>query len=91
MTKAEFIKELKENAGLPSIAVAEAAFESLFDIIKKELASGEKVAISGFGTFSVAERAARKGRNPQTGEEINIAASKGVKFSAGKGLKDKLK
>ena len=60
MTKAEFVKELKEKAGLPTNAAAEAAYEGVFDIIKKEVAKGEKIAISGFGSFSVAERAAKK-------------------------------
>jgi len=90
MTKAELIQKLKTDAGLQSNAAAEAAFDSLFSIIKNELASGEKVAITGFGTFSVAARAERKGRNPQTGKEISIPASKGVKFSPGKNLKESI-
>ena len=91
MTKQELIQALKQNAGLPTLASAEAAYDALFSIIKKELAAGDKIAISGFGSFSVAERAARKGRNPRTGAEITIPASKAVKFSAGKAFKDALK
>ena len=91
MTKQEILQALKKEAGLPTLASAEAAYESLFALIKKELAAGEKVAISGFGSFAVAERAARKGRNPRTGEEITIPASKAVKFTAGKAFKDALK
>ena len=56
--------------------------------VPKELAKGKPVQLIGFGTFDVSKRAARKGRNPQTGEEIKIAASKNVKFKAGKALKD---
>jgi len=88
MTKADIIKQLKAEAGLPSNAAAEAAFDSIFSILKSELASGEKVNITGFGSFSVADRAERKGRNPQTGEEVVIPARKAVKFTPGKGLKD---
>ena len=58
------------------------------DVIKNELANGEKVALVGFGTFEVRERAARKGRNPQTGAEIEIAAAKAPAFKAGKDFKE---
>ena len=64
------------------------AVDAVFDAISEALRQGEKVQIIGFGNFKVRERAARKGRNPQTGEEINIAASKVPAFRPGKGLKE---
>jgi len=71
-------------------ADASKAISALFDSIQDTLSQGEKVAIPGFGTFEVADRPARQGRNPQTGAAIEIAASKAAKFKAGKGLKDAL-
>ena len=68
-----------------------AAVEAVFESIKDTLGEGEKVQIIGFGNFEVRDRAARKGRNPQTGEEIQIAASKVPAFKAGKALKDAVK
>jgi DNA-binding protein HU-beta len=67
---------------------AETALKSVTAGISGALAQGDSVTLVGFGTFSVSERAARTGRNPQTGEPLQIAASKGVKFKAGKALKD---
>ena len=67
---------------------AEAAVNAVLASITDALAEGDKVALVGFGTFEVAERAAREGRNPLTGEKITIAASKNPKFKAGKALKD---
>ena len=67
---------------------AEAALKAFIDVVSAELKKGEKVQLVGFGTFEVAERAAREGRNPQTGETMTIAASKNPKFKAGKALKD---
>jgi len=90
MTKAEFVKKLKEEAGLVTLAQAEAAYEKLFSIIAGTLKSGDSVAISGFGSFKTVKRAARKGRNPRTGQEIKIPASTAVKFTAGKALKESL-
>jgi DNA-binding protein HU-beta len=90
MTKAEVVKKLKEQAGLATLAQAEAAYENLFAIIGSTLQKGDAIAISGFGTFKVVKRAARKGRNPRTGKEIQIPASKAVKFTPGKALKDSL-
>ena len=90
MTKAEFVKALKEQAGLATLAQAEAAFESLFGIIKTSLKKGDAVSISGFGSFKVVQRKARKGRNPRTGKEIKIPASKTAKFTPGKALKEAL-
>lgn len=90
MTKADIVKTLKEEAGLATLAQAEAAYEKLFALIGTSLKNGDDVSISGFGSFKVVNRAARKGRNPQTGQEIQIAASKAVKFTPGKALKDSL-
>jgi DNA-binding protein HU-beta len=90
MTKADIVKTLKEQAGLASQAQAQAAFETLFGTIADALKQGEAVRISGFGTFSVVERKARKGRNPQTGKDIQIPARRGLKFTVGKALKDSL-
>ncbi|WP_301109437.1 HU family DNA-binding protein, partial [Sporosarcina sp.] len=67
------------------------AVEAVFDTIQSTLANGDKVQLIGFGNFEVRERAARKGRNPQSGEEIEIAASKVPAFKAGKALKDAVK
>ena len=67
---------------------AEAAVSAVIDVIGETLKDGEKVAIVGFGSFEVKERPARKARNPRTGEEIEIAASKAPAFKAGKALKD---
>ena len=71
-----------------SKADAAKAVDAVFDSITAALAAGEEVRLVGFGTFAVAERAASKGRNPRTGEVIDIPASKQPKFKAGKGLKD---
>lgn len=71
-------------------ADASKMISALFDSIQDALRQGDKVAIPGFGTFEVADRPARQGRNPQTGATIEIAASKAAKFKAGKGLKDAL-
>ena len=90
MTKAELVKNLKEQAGLPTQAQAEAAYEKLFALIGASLKNGDAVSISGFGSFKVVDRAARKGRNPRTGQEIDIPASRAVKFTPGKALKDSL-
>jgi DNA-binding protein HU-beta len=90
MTKAELVKTLKEKASLATLAQAEAAYDGLFTILAKTLKKGDTVAISGFGSFKVVERKARKGRNPRTGEEIQIAAGKAVKFTPSKALKESL-
>ena len=89
MTKAELIESVASKVDLPR-AVAERAVNTMFDDIVDALKRGEKVNVSGFGTFSVSERKARTGRNPKTGESIEIAASKAAKFKAGKTLKDSL-
>jgi len=89
MTKVEIIEKMAKDAGV-SKAAAQKALDSFIDSIKKTLKKGNKVTLIGFGTFSVGKRAARKGRNPQTGEVIKIKASKAPKFKAGKAFKDAL-
>jgi len=90
MTKAEFVKILKEKAGLATLAQAEAAYGSIFGIIKTALKAGDVVSIAGFGSFKPVQRKARKGRNPRTGKEMQIPASKTAKFTPGKALKESL-
>ncbi len=90
MNKAELIQEVAAKADL-KVKEAEALLDAMMATTSEALANGDKVAITGFGTFSVSERKARKGRNPQTGKEIRIPASKSPRFTAGKALKDALK
>ncbi|MDT8441008.1 MAG: HU family DNA-binding protein [Desulfuromonadales bacterium] len=87
MTKADLVNAIAEKAGL-SKADAEKALKAMTDAVEEALKAGEKVSLVGFGTFSVGERAAREGKNPQTGAKIKIAAAKVPKFKAGKALKD---
>ena len=87
MNKAELIAAVAEKAEL-SKKDAEKAVKALTDVISEELVKGEKIQLVGFGTFEVSERAAREGRNPKSGEIMNIPASKTPKFKAGKALKD---
>jgi DNA-binding protein HU-beta len=87
MTKAEFVAKVAEELEVPKTVAAETV-DAFLKVTIDLLKAGDKVTFPGFGTFEVAERAARKGRNPQTGAELNIAASKSGKFSAGKGLKN---
>ena len=89
MNKTELVAAVAEQAGL-SKKDAEAAVKAFTDVVAEELKKGEKVQLVGFGTFEVAEREAREGRNPRTGETMTIAASKSPKFKAGKALKDSL-
>jgi DNA-binding protein HU-beta len=89
MTKSDLIAAVADNAGLTR-ADAERAVNATVDSIKGALSGGDKVTIVGFGTFSVGERAARTGRNPQTGASIQINASKVARFKASKALKDAL-
>jgi DNA-binding protein HU-beta len=89
MNKAELVAAIAEKAEL-SKKDAEASLKAFTDVIAEELKKGEKVTLVGFGTFEVSERAARTGRNPQTGKEMTIAASKAPKFKAGKALKDSI-
>lgn len=87
MTKTEIVEQMAQDAGI-SKAVAETALRSALDSVSNSLAKGQEVTIVGFGTFSVANRAARTGRNPQTGEPIEIKATKVPRFKPGKALKD---
>ncbi len=86
MTKAEFVTSVAEKTGLTKAAAAEAV-DAFTGTVVEVLIAGDKIVFPGFGSFSVAQRAARTGRNPQTGKELQIAASKSGKFSAGKNLK----
>ncbi len=86
MTKAEIVAKVAEETKISKGAAAK-ALEVAMGTITEVIRKGGKVTFTGFGTFSVAERKARKGRNPQTGKEIKIAAKKVPKFSAGAGLK----
>lgn len=90
MTKSDLIEKIAAGAGL-SKADATRALDSTLDSIKGALKKGQKVTLVGFGTFGVSKRKARKGRNPRTGQAINIPAAKTPKFTAGKALKDALK
>jgi len=87
MNKTELVAAMAEQAGL-SKKDAEAALKAFTDVVAEQLKKGDKIQLVGFGTFEVAERAAREGRNPQTGAAMPIAASKAPKFKAGKALKD---
>ena len=87
MNKSELVAAIAEQAGLTK-KDAEAALKAFVDVTSKELKEGGKVQLVGFGTFEVSERAAREGRNPQTGDAMEIKASKAPKFKAGKALKD---
>ncbi|MCG8465531.1 MAG: HU family DNA-binding protein [Xanthomonadales bacterium] len=87
MNKAELIDRIAENAGLTK-ADAGRALDAFVSSVTHALKKGDVVSLVGFGTFQVKKRSARKGRNPQTGEEIKIKASKSPSFRAGKALKD---
>lgn len=87
MNKTELVAKVAEKAGLPK-KDAEKAVNAVFESVKEALVAKDKVQMIGFGTFEVKARAARKGRNPQTGKELEIPASQNPVFKAGKGLKD---
>ena len=87
MNKTELVAAMADQAGL-SKKDAEKALKAFTDVVAEELKKDGKVQLVGFGTFEVSERAAREGRNPQTGETMEIKASKTPKFKAGKALKD---
>lgn len=89
MTKLELAKRVAADAGIPASQAA-SVVDAAFQAIAGELAAGQDVAIAGFGKFIVTERAAREGRNPATGETIQIAASRAAKFSAAGALKQQL-
>ena len=90
MNKTDLVNSIASKTGL-SKKNSEAALNAVISSIEEALESGDKVVLVGFGTFEVRNRAERKGRNPQTKEEIVIPASKAPVFKAGKGLKDKVK
>ena len=87
MNKSELVAAIAEKSEL-SKKDAEKALKAFSDVVSEELAKGGKVQLVGFGTFEVSERAAREGRNPQTGSVMKIDACKAPKFKAGKALKD---
>ena len=87
MNKTEFIAAVAEKAEI-SKKDSVKALKAFVDVVAEQLKAGDKVQLVGFGTFEVSERAAREGRNPQTGETMTIAACKAPKFKAGKALKD---
>ena len=89
MNKLDLIAEVAKNTGLTKTDATKAT-DALLDAVTSALKKGDEVRLVGFGTFSVASREAMTGRNPRTGEEIKIAASKQPKFKAGKVLKDAL-
>ncbi len=90
MTKANIVDAVATKTGVTKKA-AEAAVNAALEAVVDALKAGDKVQVFGFGTFEVKERAARTGRNPRTGETLEIAASKNVGFSAAKALKDAIK
>ena len=90
MNKAQLIDAMAENAGLTK-ADAKKALDGFINATSEALSNGDRVALVGFGSFSISERKARTGRNPQTGKEISIPAKNVVKFKAGAELSDKVK
>lgn len=91
MTKAELVQKIHAKSGLATKAQTEAALDATIAALTDALKAGESVTFTGFGSFKVTNRAARKGRNPRTGKEITIPASKAVKFTPGKMLKEAVK
>jgi len=89
LNKSDLVTEVASNAGITK-KDAEKVINAFFTTVEEALKSGDKVQLVGFGTFEVRARQARKGRNPQTGEEIDIPASQVPAFKAGKALKDAL-
>ncbi len=87
MNKNELVASIAEKTGLKKTE-AEKALKAFTDTVAEQLKKGDKIQLVGFGTFEVAERPAREGRNPRTGATMKIAASKAPKFKAGKALKD---
>ena len=87
MNKSEFVEAVAENADIPK-STAQKAVDAVVNVIGDTLKDGDQVSLVGFGTFLTRKREARQGRNPRTGETINIAASRVPSFKAGKALKD---
>lgn len=90
MNKTEFTKIIQSKAGLDSLAKAQTACDSVLDVIAEVLTNGDTVTLTNFGSFKVVKREPRTGRNPRTGETIDIPASTTVKFTPSKALKDSL-
>ena len=88
-TKTEVIAHVAESAGI-SQSQAESALDAFFKLVKDQAKAGSKIAWAGFGSFTSSQRAARMGRNPKTGEQIQIAASTAMKFTSAKALKEHL-
>ena len=89
MNKTELVAAIAEKAEI-SKKDSEKALKAFIDVVSDQLKKGDKVQLVGFGTFEVSERAAREGRNPQTGKTMKIAACKAPKFKAGQALKDEV-
>jgi DNA-binding protein HU-beta len=87
MNKAEFVSAVADAADVSKVDAAKAV-EAIIEVVKKALKKGDQISLVGFGTFVVRKRAARMGRNPRTGQQIKIKASKNPSFKAGKALKD---
>lgn len=87
MTKAEFVAKMAEKTEFTKVDT-EKAVNAFLETVTETLKAGDKITFVGFGSFEVAERAAKEGRNPSTGEKMQISAKKAPKFKAGKGLKD---
>jgi len=87
MNKAEFVSAVADASDMSKVDAAKAV-EAIIEVVKKALKKGDQVSLVGFGTFVVRKRAARMGRNPRTGQQIKIKASKNPSFKAGKALKD---
>lgn len=90
MTKFDLVNKLSDMAGMTKVDAAK-ALDTLAEVVTQALKKGDKVTWTGFGTFEVRSRAARMGRNPQTGAPLHISASKTPAFKAGKSLKDAVK
>ena len=88
MNKTQFVEKMHEKTGFGTVKETEKAYKAFIETVIDALKAGEKVQLVGVGTFDIGERAAREGRNPQTGESIQIAASKSPRFKAGKAFKD---
>ena len=88
MTKTELVDIICQKADLPNKVKTEEALDEIIELVRKALCAGQDVTFTGFGSFKVVKRAARKGRNPRTGEEIEIPAGNAIRFTPGKTLKD---
>jgi nucleoid DNA-binding protein len=90
LSKDDFVKKVKEALNLSSMKVAKDTVDAVFNVLTEAVTAGEEVSIIGLGKFSVTERAARKCRNPQTGETIDVPAKKVVKFKLSSSLKNSM-